>query len=293
MRPPIVVLALLLILRLPAAAANPDYHVHAGDVLNVQVFGEQTLSQPTTVLPDGSIVYPLIGRQRVAGKTIQDVNAQIASAMRAYVHDPIVNVSVTSEGLLNILVLGNVKTPGKYPLPPESRLTDALAAAGGLGLIDREYPVARLSLGAQSLQTVSLQRLLHDGDLSLNVPLESNTVIYVPSPSLIRVRVLGAVDKPGEISVGEGDRLSMAIAGAGNSTNANGDLNKIRITRTKADGSTENFQVNLYRELQQGDLRSDPVLQKGDIVYVPQARRRGEAVGILGAMRQVFFPFIP
>jgi polysaccharide biosynthesis/export protein len=290
----ILVLMLIVALALPASAVSLDYRVHAGDVLSVQVFGEQSLSQPTTVLPDGSIVYPLIGRQDIAGKTIQEVNAQITSAVRAYVHDPIVNVSVTSEGMLNVLVLGNVKTPGKFSMSPESRLTDAIAAAGGLGPTDRAYPSARLSIGARVLQTISLERLLREGDLSLNVPLENNTVVYVPSPNLIRVRVLGAVDKPGEITIGEGDRLSMAIAGAGNSSASNGDLNHVHITRTQANGTVAGFEVNLYRELQQGDLHSDPVLQKDDIVYVPQARRHNDAgVGILGAMRQVFFPFLP
>jgi polysaccharide export outer membrane protein len=288
----ILAFALFALLAPPPAAAGTDYRVHAGDVLNVQVFGEQALSQPTTVLPDGSIVYPLIGRQNVAGKTLNDVTAQITGAMHGYVHDPIVNVSVTSQGQLNILILGNVKTPGKYALPPDSRLTDAIAAAGGLGTIEREYPSARLSIGAQTLQTVPLQKLLRDGDLALNVVLQNNTVVYVPSPTLIRVRVLGAVDKPGDIDIDEGDHLSMAVAKAGASANSNPDLNRVHVTRTQSNGATSVFEVNLYRELQQGDLRSDPTLQKGDIVYVPQARRHDAGgAGVLGALRSIFLPY--
>jgi protein involved in polysaccharide export with SLBB domain len=104
--------------------------------------------------------------------------------------------------------------------------------------------------------------------------------------------VLGAVDHPGDIDIGEGDRLSMAIARAGNSNGANADLNHVHVTRQQADGSSSNFEVNLYRELQDGDIAGDPVLQKGDIVYVPQARS-GASTGstVLGVLRRLFIPF--
>jgi protein involved in polysaccharide export with SLBB domain len=207
-------------------------------------------------------------------------------------HDPIVNVSVTSEGQLNILLLGNVKTPGKYILPADSHLTDAIAAAGGIGTIEREYPSARLSIGSKALQTIPLQKLLRDGDLTLNVPLQNHTVVYVPIPPTIRVRVIGAVDKPGDIDVDDGDRLSMAVAKAGASTSSNPDLNRVHVTRRGPSGADAGFEVNLYRELQQGDLRSDPVLQKGDIVYVPQAHRRESGgAGVLSALRSIFLPY--
>jgi polysaccharide export outer membrane protein len=286
------VFIVLLTLASPSAAAGADYRIHAGDVLNVQVFGESTLSQATIVLSDGSIVYPLIGRQNVVGKTLSDVDGQITRALYGYMHDPIVSVSVTSEGQLNILVFGNVKTPGKYVLSADSRLTDAIAAAGGIGTIEREYPSARLSIGSQALQTIPLQKLLRDGDLTLNVPLQNNTVVYVPTPSSIRVRVIGAVDKPGDIDIEEGDHLSMAVAKAGASTNSNPDLNRVHVTRTGPTGAFAGFEVNLYRELQQGDMRSDPVLQKGDIVFVPQARRHDSGgAGVLSALRSIFIPY--
>jgi len=290
----LVAFVLIAVLALPAppATASADYRVHAGDVLNVQVFGEPALSQATTVLSDGSIVYPLIGRQNIVGKTLGDVDGQITRALYGYMHDPIVSVSVTSEGQLNILILGNVKTPGKYILPPDSRLTDAIAAAGGIGTIEREYPSARLSIGAQALQTIPLQKLLRDGDLTLNLPLQNNTVVYVPTPATIRVRVMGAVDKPGDIDIDEGDHLSMAVAKAGASSNSNPDLNHVHVTRTETTGATASFEVNLYRELQAGDLRSDPVLQKGDIVFIPQARRHDSGgAGVLSTLRTIFIPY--
>jgi polysaccharide export outer membrane protein len=275
-----------------ARASSADYLIHSGDVLNVQVFGEPSLTQNVTVLTDGSIVYPLVGRVAVGGQTLDGATHQLVSALSRYIHSPIVNVAVATEGPLNVLVLGNVKTPGKYAIAPDGRLTDAIAAAGGLGPTDGDFPAARVSNANDTTQTVSLQKLLHDGDVSLNVPLQSDSVVYVPSPSTIRVRVLGAVERPGDIDIGEGDRLSMAIARAGNSNGSNADLNHVHVTRQKDDGTATNFEVNLYRELQDGDIAGDPVLQKGDIVYVPQAKS-GANTGstVLGVLRRLFIPF--
>jgi polysaccharide export outer membrane protein len=275
-----------------ARAASADYVLHSGDVLNVQVFGEPTLTQSVTVLTDGSIVYPLVGRVEVGGRTVDGATHQLVSALSRYIHSPIVNVAVATEGPLNVLVLGNVKTPGKYAIAPDGRLTDAIAAAGGLGPTDGDFPTARVSFDSDATQSVSLQKLLHDGDVSLNIPLQSDSVVYVPTPNTIRVRVLGAVASPGDIDVGEGDRLSMAIARAGNSSTTNADLNHVHITRQQADGTSTNFEVNLYRELQDGDIAGDPVLEKGDVVYVPQSKS-GAAAGntVFGVLRRLFIPF--
>lgn len=275
-----------------ACAASDDYRLHSGDVLNVQVFGEPTLTQTVTVLTDGSIVYPLVGRVEVGGQTVDGATHQLISALSRYIHSPIVNVAVATEGPLSVLVLGDVKTPGKYALAPDGRLTDAIAAAGGLGPTDGDFPTARISDAADATQTVSLQSLLHDGELTLNIPLHNDSVVYVPSPNTIRVRVLGAVEHPGDIDVGEGDRLSMAIARAGNSANSNADLNHVYITRAQADGTSKNFEVNLYRELQGGDVTGDPVLEKGDVVYVPMAKSSSSTGNtIIGVLRRLFVPF--
>ncbi len=258
--------------------------MHAGDQLAISVFGEQTLSQTVTVAPDGSIAYPLIGKLAVGGKTVGEAASELTTALRPYLRDPAVTIAIVAEGADNVLVLGDVKTPGKYSLPGTSRLTDAIAAAGGLGSTNGEYPTARVSLDRAAPVDVSLDKLLVDGDVSLNVPLASDTVVYVKGPRPLVVQVLGAVDHPGDVQVSEGDRLTMALAKAGNSTNAQADLSNVHLTRQLADGSTNTVSYDLYRELRNGDLSVDPVLHKGDVVYVPQSKKTDRT----GALQTLF-----
>ncbi len=252
------------------AAVGADYRIRPGDVLDLTVFGEPTLSQPTLkVLPGGGIVAPLAGQVRVGGLTPPQASNAIAAALSKYLKHPKVALAVALVGPLDVYVLGNVKTPGKYQLQPSSKLMDALAAAGGLGPVDGDLPAARISLGDQT-KSVPLQPLLHGGDLSQNVPVENQMTVYVPSPVTFNVQVLGAVDKPGDVAMHEGDRLGMAIARAGNSPNANSDLNHVVVRRTDAEGKVTTQTVNMYDIYKNGDVTKDLVLQKNDYVYVPQ-----------------------
>jgi len=275
----------------PAAASvvRADYKIHPGDQVAISVYGEPTLTQTVTVLPDETIEYPMVGRVKIGGDTPAEASTALDQAFSKYLRAPIVSVGVVSEGQLTVMVLGNVKTPGKYTLPYNSHVTDAVAAAGGMGPTNGEYPVARISDTAGA-RDASLQAILRGGDASADVVLNNNAVVYVPSPVTFNVEVVGAVDKPGEVSISAGDHLSTAIAKAGNSSNANADLNAIRVTRDLGNGQTKVYNVNLYNALQKGDTSSDVELQKNDIVYVPQAKKGGSTVtgSIFGLIGRLF-----
>jgi polysaccharide biosynthesis/export protein len=253
-----------------AATAQQEV-IHRGDQLSVQVYGQQP--QNLTVLPDGSVDYPLIGRVELAGLTVPAASNALAQKLTKYVRNPMVTIVVTQQGQPNVLVLGDVKNPGKYQVRADARLTDAIAAAGGIANVDGPLPDARISDDAGNIQQVSLEKLLQRGDLGQDRPLADGDVVYVPGPVTFNVVVTGAVDHPGEVQVSQGDRLSMAIAKAGNSTNAHADLNNIRVVRTGPDGKQHEYTVNLYQALEKGDTSADMALQKGDVVYVPQAKQ--------------------
>ncbi|MBV8148423.1 MAG: polysaccharide biosynthesis/export family protein [Candidatus Eremiobacteraeota bacterium] len=273
-------------------ATPPHELIHPGDQLSVTVYGQQTLSQNVTVLPDGAIEYPLIGRVQVAGLSVDDATKSISLRLAKYVRHPYVTVAIAQLGQPNVLVLGNVKTPGKYQLRSDAKVTDAIAAAGGIADQNGELPDARVSDSQGNVQSVSLQKLLHDGDTSLDHSIGEGSVVYVPGPTLMNVTVTGAVDHPGEIQVAEGDRLSMAIARAGNSASSNADLNNIRVLRTGSDGKQQEYTVNLYQALEKGDTSADIVLQKGDEVYVPVAHK-GTNVWSNGGILYILSRLIP
>lgn len=254
-----------------AAVRSGRTVIHPGDQLSVQVFGDQTLTQSTMVLSDGTVDYPLIGKVKLGGKTPNEASAILASRMREYVRHPVVTVAITQLAQPDVLVLGDVKNPGKYNLPSDGRLTDAIAAAGGLANTNGAFPEARIADADGKVTNVSLQGLLQNGQTNLDMTLQEGDVVYVPGPIQMNIDVTGAVDHPGEIQVNEGDHLSAAIAKAGDSQNAHSDLNHIRLIRTGPDGKQTTQEINLYDALKNGDIAADPKLEKGDVVYVPEA----------------------
>jgi polysaccharide export outer membrane protein len=259
--------------RAPASSGiiTPNTKIHPGDQLSVQVFGDQTLTESTMVLSDGTVDYPLIGKVKLAGKTPDEAASALASRMHEYVRHPVVNVQITQLAQPDVLVLGDVKNPGKYNLPSDGRLTDAIAAAGGLINTNGAFPDARIASPDGQVTNVSLQKLLQNGDTTVDERLEEGSVVYVPGPIQFNIDVTGAVDHPGEIQVNEGDHLSAAVAKAGNSQGAHADLNHIRLIRTSPDGKQTTTEVNLYDALQKGDVAADPALQKGDVIYIPES----------------------
>jgi polysaccharide export outer membrane protein len=270
------------------------YLIHGGDELNVIVYGEKDLTQTVTVLPSGTISFPLVGEIKLGGLTPTQAAGTLATSLKKFVRDPQVSVVVAKEGPLEVLVLGNVLKPGKYELPSRSRLTDAIASAGGLGVTDGNFPDARMANARGDVQQISLQKLLHDGDTSQNLPLADEMTVYVPSPLTLQVQVLGAVDKPGDVMVHEGDRLSMAIARAGTGGASHADLNHITLRRVQAGGATQTMNINLYDVLKSGDISRDPVMQKNDLVYVPQSAGQNDRVSgpasLLYTLSHLFIP---
>lgn len=282
--------------RIPATVITSRTLIHPSDQLAIAVFGDQSLTQTVTVSSDGSIEYPLVGRVMVAGKTPSQAAALITNRLHEYVRHPVVNVSISQLGQIDVLVLGgDVKTPGKYQLRSDARVTDAIAAAGGLSNTNGAFPVARVADADGRVNQVSLESLLQRGDTALDEPLGQGSVVYVPGPVQFNVDVAGAVDHPGEVQVNEGDRLSIAIAKAGNSQAAQSDLNHIRLIRN-VDGKQTTTEINLYQALKGGDQSADPVLHKNDVIYVPESYQHRSNVaatagtGILYILSRLLIP---
>ena len=117
-------------LALPAKTAA--YPVVFGDVLDISVWGDESMNRRVVVRSDGGISYPLAGDVQVAGLTVAEIGAKLAGLLREYLPDSEVTVSfVESRGNM-VFVVGRVQRPGGYPLVGPMTPIQALALAGGL-----------------------------------------------------------------------------------------------------------------------------------------------------------------
>jgi protein involved in polysaccharide export with SLBB domain len=109
-----------------------DYHLGAGDLLSVLVFGEEDLSlKEVRVSTKGSISFPLLGDISVKNMTPQELEALLTKKLLdGYLKKPEVSVSVLE--YRPFYVHGEVKKPGGYSYTSNLTVEKAIVLAGGL-----------------------------------------------------------------------------------------------------------------------------------------------------------------
>ena len=115
------------------AANERAYRVGPFDVLNVNVFGSEELSQQEIqVDASGRLTFPLIGTLEVAGKTPGEVSAMMADRFRGrFINDPQITVNLKEIFSQTVTIGGEVKKAGVYPIVGRMTLLTAIASAEG------------------------------------------------------------------------------------------------------------------------------------------------------------------
>lgn len=125
------ILALLVVPRPADAEVLRDvYLLGSGDQLRITVFGEPDLSGEFFVDGAGSVSLPLIGEVHALGLSVRQFELQVVAMLGAgYLVDPKVNVEVLN--FRPFFILGEVKSPGKFPFIDGITVLNAVAMAGG------------------------------------------------------------------------------------------------------------------------------------------------------------------
>ncbi len=110
-----------------------DYRLGAQDLIEVSVFGVEELSKTVRVNSNGQISLPLVGGVMAGGRTIPELEADLAKKYaQGYLQRPQVTIFVKEFASQRITMEGAVKNPGIYPLTGRISLLQAVAVAGGL-----------------------------------------------------------------------------------------------------------------------------------------------------------------
>ncbi|MBL0141406.1 MAG: polysaccharide biosynthesis/export family protein [Betaproteobacteria bacterium] len=124
----------------PAASPRPvaptngirEYRIGEEDLIEVKVFGVESLSSTARVNPRGQVSLPLIGEVKISGLTAHQAEAAIAEKLgETYLQNPKVSLFIKEFTTQRVTVEGAVNKPGIYPLKGQSSLLTSLALAGG------------------------------------------------------------------------------------------------------------------------------------------------------------------
>jgi polysaccharide export outer membrane protein len=243
-----------------------QYAMGPGDVINLSVWGDSSLSGEYRIGPDGDITVPLFGTISIAGFTRDQAAEMLVDRLGEHYIDPHVVVIVSEFNNNNVFLLGAFMFPGEYKLENQATLLQALSFAQGFTeTADRTG--LTITRGDNTVIRINLDELLHGGDLGLNVKLKPGDVLFLPENSMRIVHVLGEVAKPGMVPVGRGLDLLRAVAGAGGITE-NAVPEEVRVLRRYGD-KVRIFTVNVKSIYDEGALMANIQLQPEDIIFVP------------------------
>jgi len=170
-----------------ASQAVDAYLIGVDDQLQVTVWHNPDLSVSVPVRPDGKVTVPLVGDIAAGGRTTDQVAAEIQQKLGQYIRDPQVAVILTAlrshEYLSRVRVTGAVRSPISIPYRQGMTVLDAVLAAGGtteFAAPDRTELYRRSAAGATQSYAVRLEKILQQGDLANNYPVQPGDVITVP-----------------------------------------------------------------------------------------------------------------
>lgn len=166
----------------PNTVDTRSYQVQPGDLLHVSVWKEEGLDQEVLVRPDGGFSFPLAGDVNAAGRTVEELRAEITDRLARFIPGLVVTVAVREINGNKIYVLGQVNTPGEFVMNPRLDVMQALSVAGGTTAFasTNDIFVLRREDGRQVALPFQFNDVVRGRNLDQNIQLESGDVVVVP-----------------------------------------------------------------------------------------------------------------
>jgi polysaccharide export outer membrane protein len=159
------------------------YRIGPGDVMKVNVWKHDEISQQVTVRPDGAFSIPLIGDVPATGRSAAEIAMDVQARLhKFYQDDPPVSVQVSEVKSYKIYVIGEVQKPGEYAPSHEVTVLMGLSLAGGFTRFanaDRIVIVRRDARGERRIP-FSYSAVVEHGELEQNIALQLGDTVIVP-----------------------------------------------------------------------------------------------------------------
>jgi polysaccharide biosynthesis/export protein len=269
----------------PRAAAPDDYRIGPKDVIELKIYGEESMSRPELAVDiDGMIDCPGIGLVKVAGLSARQVEQELTRRLgttvdaqgreRGILRNPNISITVKQYRSQLVWVSGAVRSPQAVTLRGAMTLQHVLSAEDGAGPLNLDAGSYILILHAPEGQAgsgptlpganvrpedvIKVPRQDYDMGRANSIKLRDGDTVFVPTAE--RIFVYGEVRQTGPfVLTPDITNVLRALALAGGVTDR-GAKNRITIERV-VNGTTVEIKVK----------ESDPVLP-GDTIKVPRRR---------------------
>lgn len=277
MRKRLLLMAALMLFVMAAASASygEGYVIGQEDIVQISIWGNPELTVTVPVKPDGTISMHLVGDVKAAGLTPQELKAELEKGLSKFLKAPNVSVIVTDVRSFKVFVLGEglasqgtgsgagSASPLALTFKSDTSLVQLLAQLGSMRNADLDN--AYILRDGKRLNN-NFYKLVTKGDLSQDLQLKPDDIVFIPDNFDKRITVLGAVKTPNVQQYKEGLTVVDAILSAGGFTDY-ASQNDVLVVR-KEGGKVKDIVVKLRDVMEKGDISKDIALKPGDHVVV-------------------------
>ena len=194
-----------------------EYILDVGDQLNIILSGDsRSVVESLEIQRDGSILIPKYGKVSLVGLSLNQAEKAVSEYFltKAPSVEPAIQLSRLRD--VQILILGNIVSPGIYTMSAGSNVLSALNVAGGINekVLTEELNIKR---NGQIINVVDLYDLLIKGNFDYSNQFRSGDVLLIQS-SYKNIPISGAVANEGIFELIPGEKLMDAINFAGGLT---------------------------------------------------------------------------
>lgn len=271
------------LLDVEAMQVGGPYRLVAGDLLSIELPPEVEIDNASSeasagivsvkcrVKDDGTILLPMVGERRVAGKTTTEIEADLAQAYHdpaRLLESPNVVAIVSEYRTVSVAVIGAVNQPGLHELRSDHMsVLGALMAAGGIKK-DRGAKEIRVLSKDEAGQTVTRTLDVQMAEILLeDVALSGEETIVVEPAAQRSFSVIGLVKRSGifDYPAPRQFNLMQALATAGG-VDESAAPRYATIYRVKSDGTVlgATFKIDGTSLLDASNVR----IKDGDVIAV-------------------------
>jgi polysaccharide export outer membrane protein len=159
-----------------------NYLIGPGDVLNISVWKDESLTRLCVVRPDGFISFPLIGNIRAAGRTASKLKSEMEGRLTRYIPEVVLSLEIKEINSMIIYVIGRVNNPGRFILNTDVNVLQALATAGGLNVFAKRnnIKIFRHESEETTMYPFEYDQVIDGKRLEQNIYLRRGDVVVVP-----------------------------------------------------------------------------------------------------------------
>ena len=185
---------------------NAEYVLDFGDVLEIQLVGQENYIEEFSINREGTISLPDIGKLKLAGLSLKDASSIIKSRVSSSIIGTEAYVSLSNIRDINVLVSGQAYNPGIYTVSGNSNVLHVLGVAGGINEYG-SYREINLIRDQKVVETLDMYDVLITGKYNSKISLKSGDIIFVKPVNKI-VTIDGAIKLPAKYELLDNQNLA-------------------------------------------------------------------------------------